>query len=136
NVATDGNGGFILTGAATLAQYQQVLASLQYTNSLAFPTSTDRVIAVTVNDGISNSNTAISRLSFLGASVETVNKQLYLSDPGQGMDRIDPVATNDSTTSSVAVVPVVSNNSTGMATWSNSARKNLEYRPWLLTGYG
>ena len=52
------------------------------------------------------------------------------------MDRIDPVATNDTTTSSVAVVPVVSNDSTGMAVWSNDARKNLEYRPWNLTGYG
>src|SRR6185503_7529286 len=136
NVATDGNGGFILTGAATLAQYQQVLASLQYVNSLPFPNTTDRVITVTVNDGISDSNTATSRLSFLGGSVATVNKQLYLSDPGQGMDRVDPVATNDTTTSSVSIVPVVSPNSTGMATWSNSARKNLEYRPWLLTGYG
>src|SRR5262249_48753701 len=60
NVASDGNGGFILTGTATLAQYQQVISTLQYTDSLAFPTSTDRVITVTVNDGISNSNTATS----------------------------------------------------------------------------
>ena len=96
-----------------------MIASLQYTNSLAFPNSTDRVIAVTVNDGISNSNTAVSRLSFLGGSVATVDKQLYLSDPGQGMDRIDPVATNDTTTSSVPFVPVVSNDSTGMAVWTN-----------------
>jgi uncharacterized repeat protein (TIGR01451 family) len=136
SVASDGNGGFILTGAATLAQYQQVIASLQYTDSLPFPNSTDRVITVTVNDGISNSNTAFSRLSFLGGSVATANKQLYLSDPGQGMDRVDPVATSDTTTSSVSVVPVVSPNSTGMATWSNSASKNLVYRPWNLTGYG
>ena len=27
NVASDGNGGFVLTGTATLAQYQQVIAS-------------------------------------------------------------------------------------------------------------
>src|SRR4029079_784957 len=135
-VKSDGNGGFILTGTATLAKYQQVIASLQYSNGLAFPTSTDRVITVTVNDGISNSNTAVSRLSFLGGSVATVNKQLHLSDPGQGMDRVDPVATGDTTTSSVAVTPVVSPNSTGMATWSNSATKNLVYRSWLLTGYG
>ena len=52
------------------------------------------------------------------------------------MDRVDPVATGDTTFSSVAVVPVVSSDSTGMATWTNSANKNLEYRPWLLTGYG
>jgi hypothetical protein len=135
-VTPDGNGGFTLPGTATLAQYQQVIASLQYTDSLPFPNTQQRVITVTVNDGISNSNTATSRLDFLGGSVATVNKPLYLSDPGQGMDRIDPVATNDTTTSSVAVVPVVSNNSTGMAVWTNSARKNQEYRPWNLTGYG
>ncbi|HEX3152354.1 MAG TPA: hypothetical protein VHR66_30050 [Gemmataceae bacterium] len=134
-VKSDGNGGFTLTGTATLAQYQQVIGSLQYSNNLTFPNSTDRVIAVTVNDGISNSNTAVSRLSFLGGSVATVNKQLYLSDPGQGMDRVDPVATGDTTTSSVAVMPVVSPDSTGMATWSNSSRKNLEYRPWNLTAF-
>ena len=135
-VTSDGSGGFLLSGTATLADYQAVIATLQYANALAFPNSTDRVIAVTVNDGISNSNTAISRLSFLGGAVETVDKQLYLSDPGQGMDRIDPVATNDTTTSSVPFVPVVSNDSTGMAVWTNDARKNLEYRPWNLTGYG
>ena len=135
-VTSDGMGGFLLSGTATLAQYQQVIASLQYTDSLALPNTQQRVIAVTVNDGISNSNTAFSRLNFLGGAVTTVNKQLYLSDPGQGMDRIDPVATGDTTTSSVAVTPVVSPNSTGLATWSNSATKNLVYRPWLLTGYG
>src|SRR4029078_10565209 len=111
------------------------IASLQYSNSLPFPTSTDRVVTVTVNDGISNSNTAVSRLSFLGGSVATVDKQLYLSDPGQGMDRVDPVATNDTTTSSVAVVPVVSPSSTGMATWTNQATQNLVYAPWNLTSF-
>jgi uncharacterized repeat protein (TIGR01451 family) len=136
SVASDGKGGFLLSGTATLAQYQQVIASLQYANSLAFPNTADRVITVTVNDGLSNSNVATSRLSFLGGTVTTVNKQLYLSDPGQGMDRVDPVATGDTTTSSVSVAPVVSPNSTGMATWSNNTNKNLEYRPWLLTGYG
>ena len=113
-----------------------MIATLQYVNNLPFPSSADRVVTVTVNDGISDSNTAISRLSYLSDSVATVNKVLYLSDPGQGMDRIDPVFTADGTTSSVPVVPIASNDSTGMAAWSNSARKNLEYRPWNLTTYG
>src|SRR5262249_58614866 len=64
SVQSDGNGGFVLTGTATLAQYQQVIASLQYTNSVDFPNTQQRVITVTVNDGISNSNTATSRLNF------------------------------------------------------------------------
>src|SRR5262249_751420 len=109
--------------------------SLQYVNSLTFPTSTDRVITVTVNDGLSNSNTAVSHLSYLGGTVTTVNKELYLSDPGQGLDRVDPVATSDTTTSSVPVVAAFSNNGRGIATWSNDS-KDLVYRPWNLTGYG
>lgn len=136
SVASDGMGGFILTGAATLDQYEAVIATLEYVNSSTFPTTTDRVITVSVNDGINNSNTAVSRLTYAGGSPVTVDKQLYLSDPGQGMDRIDPVATADGTTSSVPVVPVVSPNSTGLAAWSNNANKNLEYRPWNLTTYG
>src|SRR5262249_46616150 len=119
NVQSDGNGGFILTGTASLAEYAAVIASLQYTNSLDFPNTQQRVITVTVNDGISNSNTATSRLNFAGGSVTTVDKQLYLSEPGQGMDRIDPVAAGDTTTSMVPMVPVVSPNSTGMALWTN-----------------
>lgn len=136
SVTSDGAGGFLLDGVATLAAYQAVIASLQYVNSLPFPSSTDRVITATVNDGLSDSNTAVSRLTYLGGSFTTVEKYLYLSDPGRGMDRIDPIASGDTTTSSTPVVPAVSENSTGWATWSNDARKNLEYRPWNLTGYG
>jgi hypothetical protein len=40
-------------------------------------------------------------LLFLGniSFGQTVTKQLYLSDPSQSLDRVDPVATNDATTS-------------------------------------
>jgi uncharacterized repeat protein (TIGR01451 family) len=136
SVTSDGNGGFILTGTATLAQYQAVIASLQYTDSLAFPNTQQRVITVTVNDGISNSNTATSRLNFAGGTVTTVPKELYLGDPGQGMDRVDPVANNETNTMSVAVNPVVSPNSTGMALWTNQGTQNLVYDPWQLTQFG
>src|SRR5262249_43058039 len=44
SVTSDGKGGFLLTGTATLAQYQQVIASLQYTDSLPFPNTQQRVI--------------------------------------------------------------------------------------------
>jgi len=58
SVALDGNGGFTLTGAVTILQYEQLISTLQYTNSLLDPTRDDRVITVTVNDGASNSNEA------------------------------------------------------------------------------
>jgi uncharacterized repeat protein (TIGR01451 family) len=61
-VTSDGNGGFNLAGTATQAQYEQLIATLQYTNTLLDPTRADRVINVTVNDGASNSNTAVSTL--------------------------------------------------------------------------
>jgi uncharacterized repeat protein (TIGR01451 family) len=135
SVQSDGAGGFLLTGTATLAQYAQVIASLQYTNSLAFPNTEQRVITVVVNDGINNSNTATSRLNFLGGSVTTVDKELYLSEP-QNLDRVDPVANNETTTSEVAVNPVVSPNSTGTALWTNKQTQNLVYARWNLTSFG
>lgn len=38
------------------------------------------------------------------ASGQTVNKQLYLSDPSQALDRVDPVATADASTSQTAAL--------------------------------
>jgi len=61
-VTSDGNGGFNFSGTATQAQYEQLIATLRYTNSLLDPTRNDRIINVTVNDGASNSNTAVSTL--------------------------------------------------------------------------
>jgi hypothetical protein len=139
SVQSDGNGGFVLTGTATLADYAAVIASLQYTNTLDFPNTQQRVITVVVNDGVNNSNTATSRLNFAGGSVTTVDKELYLNQPGQGMNRTDPVAAGQTTTSTVAMNPVVSPNSTGMALFSDNSSalaKNLLFAPWQLTAFG
>jgi uncharacterized repeat protein (TIGR01451 family) len=135
-VSPDGAGGLLLSGVATPAQYQAVIASLRYLNALASPSTVPRVITATVNDGVSDSNTAVSRLTWSGGSGAIVQKVLYLSDPGQGMDRVDPVATNDTTTSSVAVIPIVAPNSTGTALWSDTTTQDLDYRPWNLTSFG
>ncbi len=58
------------------------------------------------------------------AIVATVNNSLplYLSDPSQALDRIDPVATGDLTTSSVTLgsSPVVDNTTTGSSGNPNS----------------
>jgi uncharacterized repeat protein (TIGR01451 family) len=55
-VSSDGAGGFNLTGTATHAQYEEVLETLQYINTLANPTLVNRSITVTVNDGVSDSD--------------------------------------------------------------------------------
>ena len=62
SVTSDGAGGFNLVGNATQAQYEAVLNTLQYINTLASPTLTDRIITITVNDGASDSNTLTSTL--------------------------------------------------------------------------
>src|SRR5581483_940723 len=136
NVQSDGNGGFILTGTATLAQYQEVISTLEYYNSLSFPNTDQRVITVQVNDGLNNSNVATSRLNYAGGSVTTVDKELYLNQPGPGMNRVDPVFNHQTDTSSVPMVPEVSENSTGMATWTNKQTQDLVYAPWQLTTFG
>ncbi|MFT3678984.1 MAG: hypothetical protein QM791_01850 [Ferruginibacter sp.] len=49
---------------------------------------------------------AVCSIAFLNTPVfaQTVNKQLYLSDPSQALDRIDPVATADGTTTQTAAI--------------------------------
>ncbi len=135
-VQSDGNGGFTLSGTVSLADYQEVISTLQYYNSLQFPNTDQRVITVVVNDGLSNSNVATSRLNYAGGSVTTVDKELYLNQPDQGMNRVDPVANGRTNTSSVEMVPQVSPNSTGMALWTNAQTKDLVYAPWQLTAFG
>jgi uncharacterized repeat protein (TIGR01451 family) len=136
SVQSDGNGGFILTGTASTAAYAAVIATLQYTNSLAFPNTQQRVITVQVNDGINNSNVATSRLNYAGGSPVTVDKELYLNQPGQGMNRVDPVAAGQTITSTAPMNPVVSPNSTGMGLWTNKQTQNLVFSRWNLTSFG
>ncbi|MBX7207515.1 MAG: putative Ig domain-containing protein [Verrucomicrobiaceae bacterium] len=57
-------------------------------------------------------------------SAPTQNKFLYLSDPAQALDRVDPVATSDATTSSTATLGTGTATITtvGAAAFSNSAQ--------------
>jgi hypothetical protein len=52
-----------LTGADTLANYQQVLRSVTYENTSDSPSTTARTVEFRVNDGIANSNIATTTLS-------------------------------------------------------------------------
>ncbi|PBB91593.1 hypothetical protein CK215_15040 [Mesorhizobium sp. WSM3864] len=57
-----GTGVLTLSGAATLAAYQTALHQIVFSNSSDNPSATDRNITVVVNDGSTNSNTAISTI--------------------------------------------------------------------------
>ena len=51
-----------LTGSATLADYQAAIQAVTFENTTASPSDTLRIIDVTVTDGISNSNTAVTTI--------------------------------------------------------------------------
>ncbi len=53
----------VLTGSATLAQYQAALKLVVYNNTSGNPDGTGRVIDITVNDGAANSTTATATIS-------------------------------------------------------------------------
>ena len=53
------NGVITLSGSASLADYQTALRQVVFSNTLAAPSTADRGIQVTVNDGAAS--TAISR---------------------------------------------------------------------------
>ena len=50
-------GELTLTGSATVAQYQDALRSITYTNTSESPSTLTRTVTFTVNDGAANSNT-------------------------------------------------------------------------------
>ncbi len=57
-----------LSGTATQADYQNALAALRFENTSDTPSTTPRVIDITVNDGSANSNTAISTISVVSTN--------------------------------------------------------------------
>ncbi|MDJ0818251.1 MAG: hypothetical protein QNJ58_18705, partial [Desulfobacterales bacterium] len=63
-----------------------------------------------------------------GITIPTLFKPLYLTEPGQGLDRIDPVATGDSTTATSPTLSYSTSGTTGMAVWS--AAGIPEYNVW------
>ena len=83
-----------LTGPDTLAIFQTVLRKVRYQNTDVDPDTTARVIHFVANDGITNSNTAVSTVTIV--SVDT-----------------PPTAVNDSATvnedSGVNAIPVLAN---------------------------
>ncbi len=65
-------GTLTLTGAATLNQYQAVLRSLTYNNTASTPTTTSRLITVTVNDSYVDSPAATTTVAVGLNTVPTI----------------------------------------------------------------
>ena len=75
-----GTGTITLSGVATLAQYQTALASVGYSSTATVPIGPTKTINVIVNDGVDNSNTAVTTINMAlmtiakSAAAPTVNK--------------------------------------------------------------
>ena len=85
-----GTGTITLTGVGTLAQYQTALQAIGYSSTAAVPVGPTKTINVIVNDGVDNSNTAVTTINMAlmtitkSASAPTVNKgtSTTLTDAG------------------------------------------------------
>ena len=71
----------LLSGTASLAAYQTVLASVQYNNTIGGPGVASETINVVANDGISNSNTAVSTITISAAGRRAQRAQLRTTRP-------------------------------------------------------
>ena len=82
-----------LTGADTVAHYQQVLRSVTYDNSSMNPNTTARMISFVANDGSLNSNTVIKSVSVTAvnnAPVLTAGGGTAAFTEGGGPVTVDP----------------------------------------------
>jgi hypothetical protein len=62
----------VLTGSASLADYQTAIAAIRFNNANSNPDSTPRTINVVVNDGTTDSNTAVSTINIFVPPVNSV----------------------------------------------------------------
>ena len=72
-----------IVGPAPLAAFQQLLRTLRYENDLPTPTSVQRFIQVSVQDGVNTSNTAAALVTFSGGLAPFVDLN-GPSNPGTG----------------------------------------------------
>ena len=80
------NGVLTLSGVASLADYQQVLTTITYSDTAASPTAGDRTINVVANDGVLSSASATSTVTVAsgsapeGYSITANDSQINASD--------------------------------------------------------
>jgi hypothetical protein len=84
-VATYADGELALTGAASVTDYQKVLQTLTYRNTAATPNPQDRLITVSVSDGIFSSAVAEATVAFWNAVVDTT-PSIDLNGAAMGID--------------------------------------------------
>ncbi len=65
---TPGTHSITISGTATLAQYESLLQKVLYNNTSQNPDTTDRTIEITVNDGVNDSNVAVSTVTVAGVN--------------------------------------------------------------------
>lgn len=111
-----GTGILTLTGTATAAAYQQALRSVTYANTSGSPSMVTRTVAVTVHDGIADSNVVTRDVTVSAANSRPVLGQIessalvYLEDEGPtpASSTITITDANDATLAS-AVVALAAN---------------------------
>jgi VCBS repeat-containing protein len=111
-----------LTGSATKADYQTAIEAVRFANTSAAPNTTDRIVNVTVNDGLADSNTAVAIIDVVPVNdVPTVppvtavtNQDVTLTvPPGPGLlDAAadpdgDPITIVDFTVAGVPGTPII-----------------------------
>jgi hypothetical protein len=106
-------GTIVLSGVATLAQYQTALQAISYSSTATIPAGPNKLLNVVVNDGVDNSNIAVATIQMATlrvtktASAPTVNQgaSTTLTDAN---DRITFtfVVLNNGTVNLTAVVPL------------------------------
>ena len=100
-----------LSGSASLANYQTAIEDLTFASTSSNPSTVDRVLNVTFNDGGQNSNTAVSTVHVTAvndAPVEvvpgarTTNKDTSLTIQNLSVSDVDANGATETTTLSVA----------------------------------
>ena len=97
-----------LAGSASVAQYQDALRSVAYTNTETPPSTLTRTVSVTVTDGVATSNTATRDITFAVASS---------SSPGPSLDQPAAVVVDeDSAAATVTLTGIGIGSSSGPLT--------------------
>jgi uncharacterized repeat protein (TIGR01451 family) len=93
-----------LTGSSTAANYQTAISAIRFNNTSNVPDITARNVTVVVNDGATNSNTAV-------ATITMVRVPTYIYTVGKTVDR-----TNITTPSALAYTITLTNTGDGAMT--------------------
>ena len=75
---TTATGTMALSGSATLANYQTALRGVKYSNTSQNPSTLERTVSFTINDGDNNSNTLTRQISVEGSvtDISTLNNEI------------------------------------------------------------